>query len=439
MTGPRAPLLLARPRRSTRRRWVRGTVLALAGGALLLLLAGVGLWRYAESRITRLDLPSLGEEAQRDLAVPIEGTLTALVVGIDSRAGLTPEQLQRLGTVDHGAALTDTIILVQVSPAREQVVLVSFPRDLLVTYQGQRTKINAVHARGGPDGLIATVQDFTGVAIDHYVEVDLAGFLRLTDAIGGVTVCAEERLVDRPAGLDLPAGCHELDGVQAVSYVRARHLSDRFGTGDFGRIARQQYFLRQALDKVTSAGTLLNPIKLKRLIDAVATSLTLDEDLGVGDLYRLASALESLDPADVEMRVVPGYWRSPYVYAYPEQSEALFQALREGGPLPPVGMTAPEAVQPGDVRVAIYNGTDVTGLATATAELLRDRGFVVTEVGNAPTPTAVTTITYGPGRRIHAELLAVELPGARLVEGVVPDGVDVVVTLGADRAEEVRR
>ncbi|MBW3663073.1 MAG: LCP family protein [Actinobacteria bacterium] len=432
MTGPSAPLFKS-VRVAKKRDWgrtVRVVAIAVAALSILLVAVGLGLWKYANSRIKTVELPALED----DLAgQPLQGTLTVLLVGADSREGLTDEQLERLGTEDVGTDLTDTIMIVQVSPAREQVAIVSFPRDLRVAYEGEPVKLNSIKSRGGADALVATVQDYTGVEIDHYVEVDLAGFLRLTDAIGGVEVCTENGLVDAYAGANIPPGCHELDGEQAVGFVRARQASDEFGSGDFGRIARQQYFIRQAMDKLTSAGTLLNPFKLKGLIDAVAAAITTDRDLGARDMLRLANSLRDLTPEQLETRSVPGYWQSPFVYAHPERAEALFQALREGGPMPDVGQDEVEDLAPADVELEILNGVGTSGLAAEVEQWLEDRGFVVSSVGNADSfDVATTVIRHAAGERAKADLVAGAFPGASVEEGEVPPGVDVVVVVGAD-------
>jgi LCP family protein required for cell wall assembly len=432
VTGPSAPLFKS-VRVAKKRDWgrtLRMVGIAAAAVTILVLAVGLGLWKYANSKIKTVELPSLED----DLAdQPLQGTLTVLLVGADSREGLTDEQLERLGTEDVGTDLTDTIMIVQVSPAREQVAIVSFPRDLRVSYGGEPVKLNSIKSRGGADALVATVQDYTGVEIDHYVEVDLAGFLRLTDAIGGVEVCTENGLVDAYAGANIPPGCHELDGEEAVGFVRARQTTDEFGSGDFGRISRQQYFIRQAMDKLTSAGTLLNPFKLKRLIDAVAAAITTDRDLGARDMLRLANSLRDVTPEQLETRSVPGYWQSPFVYAYPERAEALFQALREGGPMPDVGQDEVEDLAPADVELEILNGVGTSGLAAEVEQWLEDRGFVVSSVGNADSfEVATTVIRHAAGERAKADLVAGAFPGATVEEGSVPPGVDVVVIVGAD-------
>ena len=427
-------------RRRRRTGWARYVGLGLTALVVLVLATALGLWRYADARIDRVDLPALDHNPSDDAGgvdAVIQGTLNVLVVGTDSREGLSDEELEALGTEAVEGNRTDTIMIVQISPARERVVLLSFPRDLRIGIPGfGEGKINSVYGRGGPDLLIQTVQRHTGINLDHYVEVSIAGFLRLADAVGGVEVCLEEPLQDRYAGVDLPSGCQELDKVQAAGFVRARRNStEQFGANDFGRIARQQYFVKQAMKKVTSAGTLLNPFKVKGLIDVVADSVTTDRDLGGAEMLRLANALKDVDADQLELRTVPSYAGPSFVYEYPEQAESLYQALRLGTPLPAVGQTLPEELTAADVRVQVLNGAGTEGLGSQTEDRLRSLGFDVVAVGNADTFDYTTTVVqYATGKQDHAELLREVFPDAEFREaGTLPDGVDVSVIVGEDQ------
>lgn len=427
-------------------RWRTASRVALIGLAVLViggLVTALVLWRYADSKIPKAEVPALQPELDdqgEPIPDPVPGTLNILVVGTDSREGLTEEQLLELGTEDLGTKLTDTIMLVQLSPVREQAVIVSFPRDLKVDVPGEGArKINAVHALGGPNLLVEVLEDYTGIQIDHYVEVSIAGFLDLTDALGGVEVCLDAPMRDVYAGVDLPAGCQTLDGADAAGFVRSRRVEDQFGSGDdFGRIARQQYFIRQAMKEVTAAGTLLNPLKLKRLIDAVADAVVTDRDLGIPKMLELANALKDLTPDSVVMRTIPSYWstQTGFVHAYPEQAELLFQSLRDGGSVPDVGTEGPEDLTPAQVSVEVLNGAGEEGLASEIQVFLETKGFTVPNVDNADSfDVETTTVAYVPGSEAKAELVASFLPGAELVELTDPPraGIDVVVTVGKDR------
>lgn len=440
---------------STRTRRASGRTalrwLLLVGGVLVLvgaLVAG-GLWWYANSQLEEIDVPALDGEGEVEAAGELQDTLNILVVGNSTREGLTEEQLQELGTEDDGSALADTIMLVQITPEREKAVVVGFPRDLQVSYPSVGdVKINSVVSRGGPDALVTTVQDLTGVDLDHYVEIDMAGFLDLAEVLGGVEVCLDEPLVDVKAGVDLPAGCQALDATEALGFVRSRNVAtEQFGAADFGRIAKQQYYLTQAMEKATQLGTLANPLRVKRMIDAVASAVTTDRALGLTDMYRIANTLKGVTSDDVMMRTVPGYWDpdQSVVVMEPEPAETLFQALREGGDLGETGTEAPDELGPADVRVLIVNGVGVAGLAGDVQSYLEDRDFVVTDALNPSdldpdaefdTTLERLTIRHTPESLARAELLLDHLGDVPVdLEEVeadeLPDGADVVLEVGS--------
>lgn len=423
--------------------WRRiGLVVGIATLVLMIGIVGTGLaliW-YGNRAITRVDVEGIADPAEWPPGMePLTDVLNVLVVGNDSREGLSDEQLLRLGTEDHGGLLTDTIMLVQIDPNREIVSVLSFPRDLFVTRcDGSRGRINAAYSigersgAGGASCLVQTVTDFTGVPIHHFVQVNFAGFVDVVDTVGGVTIYLEEPLRDRPAGLDLPAGCVELDGIRALGFVRARHLDN-----DFGRIARQQRFVRELMNEVTSAGTLLNIPRLFSLVDAVGRAMETDQDLSLGDMRRIAFSLRNITPQRLDTRTVPSAGRridgGSYVVAKEEEAEALFQAFREGTIAPEGLGTSP----PGQLTIAdvpplhILNGVGVVGLAAAAQEIMTMRGFEVAETGNAPNfDYQETLVVYPPERLEEAELVARQLPSAGLVES--GELTDVTIILGRD-------
>src|SRR5262249_7115898 len=149
----------------------------------------------------------------------------------------------------------DTIMLLHVSPRKKQAVMVSIPRDLKVRINGHYDKINAAYAIGGPSLLVNTIRENFGVTINHYAEIDFGGFLNVVDALGGVTLCnnTSRTLRDHYSGLNMTPGCHLMNGQQSLSFVRARYIDS-----DFGRIHRQQEFMRAVMSKATTAGSILN-------------------------------------------------------------------------------------------------------------------------------------------------------------------------------------
>ena len=311
-------------------------VLVLAGGSLLV--------RVADAVVPRTRVPAIEERqepagpvaepvADQPSAPALTGVRDVLVVGLDSREGLTEAQLLALGTEDTGSRLTDTLLWVQVDAQREQVRMVSFPRDLAVTPDGApRVKLNALHALGGPDLLVSTLEELVGEDLDHYVEVDLAGFIRLADSLDGVPVCLDEPMVDRYAGVDLPAGCQELSATQAAGFVRARNVVDEFGGGTAGRAARQQYFVRQAVADAVSSETLTSPARLRGLVRLARDSVVVDEGFSTTELVQFASALRTVDPDRLVGVTVPFTSRrfddGLYYDEVTEEADELFAAMR---------------------------------------------------------------------------------------------------------------
>jgi LCP family protein required for cell wall assembly len=267
-----------------------------------------------------------------------------LLVGVDSREGLTRDQMAEMDACDHNGALTDTIIWVQYLPDVRDVRMVAFPRDIAITLEdGRREKINAIHPIDGRNALIEQVEAMVGDDLDHYVEVNLAGFVTLTDAIGGVEVCLEEPLVDEVVGT-IPAGPQVLDGIDAGRFVRSRMSSDAFGGGTQGRAARQQYFLSQALDEVLSAGTLTSPPRLRSLVEIASEAVVVDDGLSVAGMYELASVLRAVKPEQLESAIVPvvAFSDNGYYERIDDSAEELFDALRTGDPLPMGTRSEPE-------------------------------------------------------------------------------------------------
>ena len=232
-------------------------------------------------------------------------------------------QLRKLGTQANAGFNTDTVLLVHIPADGRKATVVSFPRDSYVTVPGYRpNKINAAYADGAclPPGatqsvcgntltaaqktagaaeLVKTVSNLTGLHIDHYVEVGLQGFYQISKVLGGVEICLKAPAKDHYSGIDLPAGRQKIEGTQALAFVRQRH---GIPGGDLGRIKRQQAFLGAVAHQILSAGTLLNPIKLSRLLDAVSKSLTTDAGL---DLLKLAGQLRDIAAGNVVFKTVP--------------------------------------------------------------------------------------------------------------------------------------
>lgn len=369
-------------------------------------------------------------EADQPLALPsvepLEDRTTILLVGSDSREGLSDAQLRAIGTEDDGSNLTDTIILLQIDPATDAAAMLSFPRDLLVDRcDGTSGKINGAYyigelqrEGGGARCLVETIQALTRIEIDHYVRVNFAGFVDAVDAMGGVTFYLEEPIKDRLSGLDVPDGCVDFDGVQALQFVRARHVDS-----DFGRIARQQRFAREMLDKATSVGTLANPVRATRLIGSISEVLETDRGFGASQMADLVTSMQNISSGAVDARTVPSVIGSrsgpegqeSVVRQIKNEAEDLYRAFRNGDLLPEgVGTdSGPEELGPENViPVLVRNGSNTDGLAADTAELLEDMGFTVADTDTAEAYGFDSSLVLYPSdREDQAEVLSEALGG----------------------------
>jgi LCP family protein required for cell wall assembly len=244
---------------------------------------------------------------------------------------------------------SDTMLLVHISKARDKAMIISLPRDSLVTIPAHRSsdgkkdigvsksKINAAFAWGGAPLLIQTVELATNLRIDHYVEINFAGFAGIVDALGGIQVCTKKDIDDPKSHLVLPAGVHTLNGVESLKYVRTRDFD---GLGDIGRMQRQQQFMSSVLRKATSTGVLLNPIKLVNFFNAAIATVKTDSGLNESDLLTLAKQLRNLSASKVRTLTVPlgnanGY--EPGIGSVvtwdPVLAPELFQRLRDDLPI----------------------------------------------------------------------------------------------------------
>lgn len=417
----------SRRRGAAGRRALRVIAVLVSVGAVAALLAGA-VMLYLQIRV---------KGSQKDIGklTPVTSAqpMNVLVLGSDSRAGLSAAEQKSFG--DTGVVpgrRADTIMLLNLN--KQKVVLVQFPRDLRVTRpDGTLGKINSVYA-GGPEAMVTTVSRFTGLPINHYVEVDFNGFNGLTRALGGVKVYFERPVKDRDSGLDVPKGCVSIEGPQALAFVRARKIDD-----DFGRIYRQQLFLKLMVEKIAAPGTLLRPDRVISLVNVFSRNVTYDAQMNLSDIRRLALRLRGFKSGNLDMRVVPSAGAriggTDFVVANEMQSRALFSAIASGGPLPPYGTTAVSAVDPAQFSVSLLNGTDVDKLAKNEAGVLTGKGYQVVETSNAP-PLARTTVYYSPGFQDQARLLSKlysaglkPLPAALAAKG------QVAVVLGKDFAD----
>ena len=270
------------PVRKKRRNWV---VRIIGLIVLLFLLVLIAVPLYAWGRISKVDAFPSG---QRPADTP--GT-TYLLVGSDSRAGLSAADKKKLGTGSAAGQRTDTIMMLHV-PQSGPTALISLPRDSYVPIPGHgKNKLNAAFAFGGQKLLIQTVEDVTGLRVDHYVEIGFGGFASVIDSVGGVQMCLPKAMKDPQAHINLPKGCQQLDGTKALGYVRSRHLD---ATGDLARVQRQREMVGAVAKKALSPATFLNLVRYYKVGTAGADALTIDTTMSPLDLFKFARGMQAV-------------------------------------------------------------------------------------------------------------------------------------------------
>jgi len=414
------------------RRRVRLTLLAMGWLCLTGAVGAVGVAaltiKTVHDNIVTVEVPRLTRDVQG-------GPLNILVVGSDSREGLTDYEralytLGVEGSVD--GQRSDTVLLVSILPDQRGINVVSFPRDLPVIVDGRRIKLTESFA-GGPDALVETVQENFGIPVHHYVEVSVLGFISTVDALGSIEVCVPDRLVDPASGANFEAGCQDMGPREALAYVRSR----RGGRGDFERIERQQQFLRATARAIVDTSLFLDVPRLLNVVEEVAGNLTTDPGLGISKLQRLAEDLRVYATADIPMTTVPSYVQSldgaSYVLPYSVGALALFDAIERGDLLAPRG----DVVSRAEARVAVWSGGRgvATDLATST---LHWSGFRAYVEGRGPVDAGqTTTVLVVPGFEEQARWVAATLgaPIQALPDGVTaPANAQVIVAVGDDAA-----
>ncbi|MEI6843911.1 MAG: LCP family protein [Actinomycetes bacterium] len=274
-----------------------------------------------------------------------------LLVGSDDRAGLTAAELKTLrvgSTASAAGGRSDTMLLVHISKARDKAVIVSLPRDTLVTVPqyvasngktiaAQQAKLNSAFSWGGAPLLIQVVEAKTNLRIDHYVEIGFGGFAKVVDSLGGIQVCSKVAINDPKSHLVMTAGIHTLNGIEALKYIRTRDFD---GMGDLGRMQRQQQFMSSVIKKATSTGVLLNPVKFISFINAAMETVKTDSSLNSSDLVTLAKQMRNLSASKVRTLTVPlsnVNFSLPYIGSTvlwdPVLAPELFQKLRDDLPI----------------------------------------------------------------------------------------------------------
>ena len=308
-------------------------VCLVAVGAVL--VGALGSWvLYLNNQIGNVERVALDLDEDRRPAragAATDCAMNILLAGADAGDGPSIAQAVADGAWDAGSHRSDTIMVLHITADREKAYLISVPRDTYVDIDGVgRSKINAAFSEGGPSLYVQTMEDFTGLRMDHLAIIDWEGFRELTTAIGGVPVYIPEDIYDPSQDVQWNAGTEELEGRRALQYVRMRYGLEE---GDFDRIKRQQNFLRSFMKKMLSNGTTSNPLKVTNSVEAIVKYLTVDSDFDNSEIQSLALSLRSLDEKDVTFVTVPkaGYGTTPdgqsVVLHDEQQTKALFRAV----------------------------------------------------------------------------------------------------------------
>lgn len=330
-TTPRAP---RERRRGRGRRIVSVVVVALLAWAAFIVVTPLHAW----SQVTREDTTPTGKRP-----ADADGH-TYLLVGSDSREGLTKAERKALGVGgDAAGRRTDSIILVHTPGGSGKPVLISVPRDSYLAIPGHgKNKVNAAFAIGGPKLLAKTLEQATGLPVDGYVEIGFGGFAGVVDSLGGVEVCVKRDIKDAKAHIDLEKGCQTLDGKNALGYARARYSDPK---GDLGRAERQRQLLGAIMKTAATPSTVVIPWRWWGFTHTAADSVIIGEDTSLLDTYRVLSTMRKVSSDQALSLVVPLSTTNATTAAGSsvlwddDRAEALFTMLREGTPIeePPAG------------------------------------------------------------------------------------------------------
>ena len=305
-------------------------ILLIVGVIVLALLVVTGaMYFYLDSKLSRSNV--LVDYPGRPAAGAGQNWL---ITGSDSRQGLTRAQERKLHTGAASGHRSDTILILHIPSNGGRAVLVSLPRDSYVQIPGYGSnKLNAAYSFGGPRLLVKTVEDNTGLRIDHYMGIGFGGLVNVVNSVGGVTMCLPHAIHDQASGLHLKAGCQTLDGAQALAYVRDRHT---FADQDLQRVQDQRIFLRSLLRKMTSPGTLLNPFATVPAAFGATGALKVDNGTHLYQLLQVALALRNPETTTVPIANAnyPVYLVGDTVLWDNAQANRLFHDLNHDQPVP---------------------------------------------------------------------------------------------------------
>lgn len=439
------------PRRPARHRPNTAARVAVTMLSVLVLVVTGYSWSNYRDLLNGLATSDVTDGAGADGAIDI------LLVGMDSRTDahgnpLPEEVLRELRAGENDAALTDTIILLHIPNDGSSATGFSFPRDSYVHMPGHgRHKINSAYSRGreaavtaetkrgaadpahlartGGDAgrklLVRTVEQLTGVSVDHYAEVNLLGFARITEAVGGVPVCLLSATKDSYSGANFRAGPQTISGPDALAFVRQRHGLPR---GDLDRVVRQQAFLSGLTQSMLSGGVLTNPARLQELIGSVQDSVVLDRDW---DVLAFAERMRGLAGGAVRFTTIP--IEDPE-YDTPDDGQAVLvdpRAVRAAVKQTTDPTAPPPSEETGSATVDVLNATRTAGLAQRVRSELSEQGVDVGKVGNTGSRTT-SVVRFAPDATATAAQVASLLGGLPTEESGSLSRGRVQVLIGSD-------
>jgi LCP family protein required for cell wall assembly len=345
-TGTTGPRHRAKGRRRKPRNRHKGLMVTAWTAAGIVVLGGAGagyVYFKLNGNLKSVDIDqALGTDRPKKAD---NGSENILVLGSDTRAG---GNKKLGGGTDDGSARSDTAMIVHVYKGHKKASVVSIPRDTLIDRPectdtkgdehpaANGVMFNSAYSTGGAACAVKTVESITDLRMDHYLEVDFAGFQRLIDDLGGVEVTTTKSIDDPDSHLKLKAGTHRLDGEQALGLVRTRH-----GVGDgsdLGRIQLQQAFIKALVNQVKDVGVFTNPKKLLDLAETATKTVTTDSDLGsVNKLASFAGGLKGITPSNMHMVTMPVAYDPAdpnRVLLQKKKADQIWKALEDDKPIP---------------------------------------------------------------------------------------------------------
>ena len=328
---------------------------------------------------------------------------------------------------------SDTLMVFRINPKKKTAYLISIPRDSRVEIPGYgKQKINAAYELGGPELVIKTVERLTGLEINHYVVVDFQGFKDIIDALGGIDINVKKKIRDHFDGnyVSFNPGMHHFNGQEALEYVRVRHVDD-----DFGRMGRQQQFLRAVMDKLTRFS---NVWKIPELVNIASHNIGADSGLGIKEMISYAGQMKSIGRKNIHMITLPPLSKNKMIdglsYVILDQQKVAWIVGRVKNDMP-LELTAEEK-QNASIKIAVKNGSGKPGVAKEMADKLASLSFKIGEINNAKSFDYNETQIVAPPDKVElAQRVRDQLGLGRVVtKGITSNGSDVLVIVGQDFA-----